>query len=150
SHFSGSCSGARNLGVRPRFGKIAIRSFPRKRGSRKAANIARYSWVACLRGDYRLTAKKQKPGLCPGFPSPLNRGECGSQYRLGNLAECLVHAALDRLDGLGRNLLRERAELLALFSEGLELLARMGARQFNDFRQRLCSDQFAGEVERGI
>src|SRR6516165_11610277 len=113
---------------------------PRKRESRKAANIARYSWAP----------KSKKPGLCPGFPSPLNRGECGLQYRLGDLAERLVHAALDRLCGLGRNLLRERAKLLALLGERLELLARMGARQFDHFRQRLCGDQFAGEVERGI
>ena len=34
--------------------------------------------------------------------------------------------------------------------ERLELLARMRARQLDDFRQRLCGEQFAGEIERRI
>ena len=70
--------------------------------------------------------------------------------RLGNLAERLVHAALDRLRRLGRNLLRKRIELLALLRQRFELLARMRARELDDFRQCLRRHHFAGKIERGI
>ena len=69
---------------------------------------------------------KQKPGQEPGlsFAAVAKR----AKRRLGNLAERLVHAALDRLRRLRRNLLRERIELLALLRQRFELLARMRAR----------------------
>src|SRR6516225_12246610 len=70
--------------------------------------------------------------------------------RSSDLTERPVHAALDRLDSLGRDLLRQLAEFLALFGKSLELLARMGARELDHFRQGLRRDQLAGEIERGV
>src|SRR5262249_40672457 len=101
-----------------------------------------------------MPAKSKSPGHARASPRRLNF-TLAWRYRsqrptLSDLAERPVHAALDRLVGVGRDLLRQRAELLALFGEGLELLARMGARQLDHFRQGFRRDQLAGKIERGV
>src|ERR1700689_224080 len=70
----------------------------------------------------------KSPGQDPGFaPRAIGLKTRTLKGRSADLAERLVHAALDRLGGLGRDLLRQRAELFALRRERFELLAGMGA-----------------------
>ena len=84
-----------------------------------------------------LTLKTKARATGPGFmqkhtaepgrsPGPAQR-----HGRSGDLLEHLGHAFLDRLGGLGRDLLRQRSELLGLRGHRLELLARMRGRQFD-------------------
>src|SRR5580704_18319598 len=95
--------------------------------------------------------KAKSPGEPGLFPSTRAWCETGDETGcLGDLAERLIHAALDRLGRIRCDLLRQRAEFLALYRERLELLARVGARQLNDLRQRLCGEQLTGEIERRI
>src|SRR3984957_17437622 len=89
-------------------------------------------------------AAKQKPGHEPGLPLTVTLWNAASNLR--DLTERLVHAALDRLGGLGGDLLGQRAEFLALRRERLELLARVGTRRLDPFRERLRSDQLAVEI----
>src|SRR6185437_11673151 len=70
--------------------------------------------------------------------------------RSANLAEGLVHAVLDRLGGLGGDLLRQGGKFLTLLRKRFELPAGMRARQLDEFRRRLGRDQFAEEIERRI
>ena len=65
--------------------------------------------------------------------------ESAIEGRSGDLRKGLVHSALDRLGGLGRDLLCQCAEFLALLRQRLELLAGVGVGQFDDFRQRLAA-----------
>src|SRR6516165_10897824 len=68
SHFSGSCSGARNLGVRLRFGKIAIRSF-RVSGNPEKPRILRDTpGLPAFAGTIGLQPKSKKARAVPGLP----------------------------------------------------------------------------------
>ena len=72
-------------------------------------------------------------------PRPLAAAVRTRPARPGGLAsggdlEGLVHAGLDRLARVGRHLLGERGELLALRDEGVELLAGVGAGELDRFR----------------
>src|ERR1700756_1629556 len=86
---------------------------------------------------------KEKPGS-ETRASPHHTMGRKSERRLVDLVEGLVHAGLDRLSGLGGDLLGKRAEFLALRGQRFELLARMRAGQFHDFRQRLRRHDLAG------
>src|ERR1700728_2441572 len=105
------------------------------------APIWQYSWNQAL--------KSRKPGRTRAFPSYADRSVTGARNwaASGSLAERLVHAALDRLGGIGCDLLSQRAEFLALRREGFKLLPSMSARQFDPFRKRLRGNQLAGEIE---
>src|SRR5580658_3661398 len=104
------------------------------------APIWQYGWNQAL--------KSKKPGRTRAFP---RRGSiCDRTAKSdasGDLAERLVHAALDWLGGIGGNFLSQRAELLALGREGFKLLPGMSARQFDPFRKRLRGNQLACEIE---
>src|SRR5664280_1487167 len=66
---------------------------------------------------------------------------------LRGLVERAVDAGFDRLDCVGRNLLRESGELFRLGGRGFGLLTRMRGRQFNHLGERLYRQQLAEEVE---
>src|SRR5947209_15850358 len=70
--------------------------------------------------------------------------------RSGDLLEGAGDAFLDRLDGLGRDLLGQRGELLALRAESVELLAYMRGRKFDGLRQRLHGHELGRKIERGV
>src|SRR6185437_13236878 len=90
----------RKLGATPRFGKADS---------------------TLDRTDFFGPFKSKSPGNWPGLGTQLNAGPGKS----GGGLVVLRGAGLDRLDGVGRDLLRELAELLGLGGEGLELLAGM-------------------------
>src|SRR5258705_356504 len=93
----------------------------------------------------RAKKKPGQPARANAFPTLTRRYKSGS-----NLAERLGHAGLDRLNGVGGDLLRDRGQFLAVLGNGLELLARMRGRQLKGFRERLDGDELAEEVEGGI
>src|SRR6185503_14770186 len=72
--------------------------------------------------------KEKSPGDRPGLLTLL------TTETLGDLLHGLADAALDRLGGLGRDLLGEARELLALPGEGLELLTCMLGRKLDEIR----------------
>src|ERR1700728_4550074 len=104
----------------------------RQSGSRPAVSANR-----------QAKARVKSPGFTPSRDGGMKANAAGA---LVDLAERLAHAALDRLGGLGRDLLRQRAELLALRGERFELLARVRAGELDHFRQRLRRHDLAGEI----
>ena len=69
--------------------------------------------------------------------------------RSGGLIDCLGHACLDRLSGLSRYLLSERAEFLILRGHDLELLAHLRGRQLDKLRWGLHTQQLMSIVKGG-
>src|SRR4051794_28073587 len=112
------CAG--KLGAKARLGKK--RSHPLRHGSRRSCLRFTRSTItnSSKIGTFRTS---KSPGRSPGFATerPPHTREADS-IQSGDLLEGAGHAVLDRLDSLGRDLLGQRGELLALRAEGLELL----------------------------
>src|ERR1043165_6945645 len=92
----------------------------------------------------RVQVKRKSPGNRPGLLNTTDR------YALRNLLHRLFNAALDRLRGLRRDLLREAGKLLALRRERLELHARVGGGDLNQLGRRLHAEQLLDEGERRV
>src|SRR5438876_12207836 len=91
------------------------------------------------RAASRLDLKAKARATGTGFAAS------GSEVSRGVL-ESLGDAGLDRLRGLGCQLLHQRSERLGLFGERLELLAGMRGRHFHDVRRRLHRQKRDGVI----
>src|SRR5438105_3647457 len=87
---------------------------------------------------------KQRPGQ--PARAKLNVSSHGRCRASGNLREDLRRAGLERLNGVGGNLLAELGEFLALRGQRLELAAGVGRKEREHFGWRLHTDQLLGEV----
>src|ERR1041385_620656 len=91
------------------------------------------------------TVQRKSPGNWPALLTATDFG-----YALRNLLHRLGDAALDRLGGLGRDLLREASKLLALRRERLELHPRMRGGDLDQLGRRLHAEQLLDEGERCV
>src|ERR1700685_1197189 len=85
-----------------------------------------------LNRNSRKIKSKKPEATAPGF---LIRVNARALARSGRRLEQLGGARLDRLDGLGRNLLAQFGEFLAVGRKGLELLLGVSGPQIQRFRR---------------
>src|SRR5262245_40417741 len=100
---------------------------------------------------------KKAWGLAPGLfarprisPWISVQGPRASWLRFAQLVERAGHLALDRLGGVGRDLGRERPDLVRLACEHVELLADESRLELDDLGKVLGAGEALGEVEGGI
>src|SRR4051812_37617040 len=117
------CAG--KLGAKPRLGKKRAQPSPSYRSRRFHLRFMPSS-IAISSAKPPFPRMQKSPGRSPGFATERrpHARETGL-IQSGDLLEGAGDAFLDRLDGLGRDLLGQRSELLALRAEGVELLAHM-------------------------
>src|SRR5947209_11259450 len=116
----------------------------------RRSNQLSYSCTGSRASGRKLEHEPEKWKPCRSRKSPGEPARADATLltkRSGDLLHRFADAALDRLGGLRRDLLREAGELLALAGERLEVLTRMLGRELDEFRRRLHAEQRLDVVE---